>query len=277
MGRAIVVGFVLFASGCDALLRLQDVHDLPKVDAAPDSAPDDAPASLCGKPPLFQTNAKVYMMTGLTESALEDQEPAFAVLADGSNLYLYNYMGAPAALPVTGSHPAMTRDSSALFFASSSTTQVAFRASGFVASTPVPTLANVRPGAAVSIGGTLHMVGYVYATMEFVELTAPDPMGPWSQFGTTLQAATLGATGALTYPSLSADGLILTFVTGPGVNTPGVYYARRDDAGRDFSNYTSHGLLLPITRATSSPWLSADCTTLYVTDEPNGTLLRYTR
>jgi hypothetical protein len=283
MRGAIAVGCVLLAGGCDAFLRLQsfkDPSDAPADVVGPtaDGLDDDARLpSLCATPPTFTGAATAVLpATSMTEAALEDQAPPFVVFTQGTGLQYSDYLMQMAVFSGVV-HPALTRDGTELFMrtlASPAHVYSAQYAGGFLAMTPESSLDNVVPGTAVQAGGHLQMVALVPASAEFIELTS-DPGTAWTLVGSPMQPSDLGVDGSITSPSLSADGLVLAFVKTGGAMPAGVYFVRRPNVQAGFAMHSSAGVLLATSIAVATPWLTADCRTLYVVDTTSQRLTRY--
>lgn len=252
---------LLCASGCARLLGLGDispVSDGGVLDVAGDS---DGGAALCA--PTSVTFVTSYASPA-TEVAVTEQA-SFDIYQSAGMLYYETPIGGgnPPAIG-SGDHPAISRDGQELFADSTSGVVEYLRSSGFIAPTIVSELGSVQPGTPVTLpSGDTAMVVASSSTSGFQEWRRPAGSATWSTYGPPFDPE--GTGGAVSYPSLGADGLALVYVV--TTKAPGVQearYVRRTSTSREFSQLVvAPTTLLTSSNYLASPWFSDDCSHFY--------------
>ncbi len=255
--------------GCDAVLRLAKVSDRDAgLDTVPDAAVFDAPTVSTCTSPTVQANEILLSGQSMSRASLADTSPVRVVFELSGDIYLTEIGGSSATRIVTQAvSPALSRDGVRLYYVNSVSGQTiededaigngSFVSLGQITSPPI-----TRPGNTITVGPEQRMVATT--TTGFQELTSSDGGHTWTAFGNPLTAATLGATGTIVDPTLSADGLVVAFVEVGSGST--IAYAHRASIADSFDNHDGTGVVVSSLTGLATPYLTADCTALYAVD-----------
>lgn len=288
--RLLVVLAGVALAACDNLLGLdsvapadgrRDSRMLDGADATRDSDAGDS-ASACPLAGLASTPSMTFpTIDNPTEIAISPGV-TFVMQGDGSEIYRRASItgGTTIGPSVAGtgwSHPALSADGSTLYLTGPVTGMGAIYASGtgnlgVSWSTPmqigVPT--GTYPGAP-SATSTERMVVQT-SSGDFQEWEFSN--NTWASVATYGQDTLAAGSGtAISYPSLSSDGLVLVFE----ITESGVWALLRPNLSTGFTDPSvSRVQLVSTPEPLASPYLTPDCTTVYALDQASMEIEEFT-
>ncbi len=276
MGLLLLV--LLCASGCDRLLGLGSIQPVNDGRIATDAARDAAADA--GPPPCAPTTATLaHDYSIVVVEAAYSEDASYDVYQASGSYYYQSPIGDGIATKTNagGTNLALSRDGGSLFVANGTggVDELRMMTAGAF-STPVTqsALAGTLPGSPATLGaGELAMVVASTATPTMFQEWRRPTGGAW-----TAASPPFLLPGIAEYPSLSADGLVLTYIEHTPQGAWSVQYLWRDRIETEWSAATpsTGALITDHVYAMASPWISADCKRLYVVRYATNTIQQYT-